>query len=238
VPLHVAVQSGDADTVAALLGRGSKVPDLVTVARRQQLSGPIAVWPTGRTGLWGSWRMSHGRMHWIQAQGGGSTHQSNGDAWLLQVAVKYKNNLGYTPLHLAAKLGNLPVCEVLLGAGARADLKDQVRCCTVMQPCACSHTSIGMLRPSLLALEGCPLLPSGAVWMVKGVFPSPCSVASCQQTWCPALATTTSCWSCSARRRRKREARAPAPWAACRRRWPRSGRHQPHPRPTLRSAQV
>jgi ankyrin repeat protein len=75
------------------------------------------------------------------------------------VAVKYKNNLGYTPLHLAAKLGNLPVCEVLLGAGARADLKDQVCCCTVMQPCACSHTSIGMLRPSLLVLEGCPLAP-------------------------------------------------------------------------------
>lgn len=43
-----------------------------------------------------------------------------------QVAVKYKNNLGYTPLHLAAKLGHLRVARELLMAGARADLKDQV----------------------------------------------------------------------------------------------------------------
>lgn len=43
------------------------------------------------------------------------------------MAVRYKNNLGYTPLHLAAKLGHLRVARELLMAGARADLKDQVR---------------------------------------------------------------------------------------------------------------
>ena len=99
----------------------------------------MSLWPRC-TELWGSWEQGQPpACTGFTVQCGSSTQQSNGVAWLTQVAVKYKNNLGYTPLHLAAKLGNLPVCEVLLGAGARADLKDQVCCCTVMQPCACSH---------------------------------------------------------------------------------------------------
>lgn len=46
-----------------------------------------------------------------------------------QVAVKFKNNIGYTPLHLAAKLGHIRVVEELLAVGANAALKDQVRFC-------------------------------------------------------------------------------------------------------------
>lgn len=44
----------------------------------------------------------------------------------LQVAVKFKNNVGYTPLHLAAKLGYVRVVEELLAVGANAALKDKV----------------------------------------------------------------------------------------------------------------
>ena len=44
----------------------------------------------------------------------------------VQVAVKFKNNIGYTPLHLAAKLGHIRVVEELLAVGANAALKDQV----------------------------------------------------------------------------------------------------------------
>ena len=136
VPLHVAVQSGDVDTVAALLGRGNKVPELVILPLHGGCScgHPIAVCrQPERTGLWD--HVSRGTASYTGMMNLTGTQQYHGSARLLQVAVKYKNNLGYTPLHLAAKLGNLPVCEVLLGAGARADLKDQVCCYTAVQPC-------------------------------------------------------------------------------------------------------
>ena len=40
--------------------------------------------------------------------------------------MKFKNNVGYTPLHLAAKLGYVRVVEELLAVGANAALKDKV----------------------------------------------------------------------------------------------------------------
>ena len=44
-----------------------------------------------------------------------------------KVGVKAKNNLGATPLHLAAKLGATRVARQLLAVGARPDAKGQVR---------------------------------------------------------------------------------------------------------------
>ena len=52
-------------------------------------------------------------------------HGLNGHRPALQTAVRFKNNLGYTPLHLGAKLGHLRVVRELLLAGANAALKDQ-----------------------------------------------------------------------------------------------------------------
>ncbi len=43
-----------------------------------------------------------------------------------KVSAKAKNNLGATPLHLAAKLGALRIARELLAVGARPDAKDQV----------------------------------------------------------------------------------------------------------------
>ena len=43
-----------------------------------------------------------------------------------KVGVKAKNNLGATPLHLAAQLGATRVARELLAVGARPDAKDQV----------------------------------------------------------------------------------------------------------------
>ena len=43
-----------------------------------------------------------------------------------KVGVKAKNNLGATPLHLAARLGATRVARELLAVGARADAKDEV----------------------------------------------------------------------------------------------------------------
>ena len=44
-----------------------------------------------------------------------------------KVGVKAKNNLGATPLHLAAKLGATRIARELLAVGARPDAKDQAR---------------------------------------------------------------------------------------------------------------
>ena len=51
-----------------------------------------------------------------------------------KIAVKAKNNLGATPLHLAAKLGHIRIARELLAVGARADAKDQVRPCPPQWP--------------------------------------------------------------------------------------------------------
>ena len=51
-----------------------------------------------------------------------------------KIEVKAKNNLGATPLHLAAKLGHIRIARELLAAGARADAKDQVRPCLTQWP--------------------------------------------------------------------------------------------------------
>lgn len=64
--------------------------------------------------------------------------------------MRFKNNLGYTPLHMAAKAGHLRVTRELLMAGARADLKDQVSlgCCYA----ACLY----FLLSSLHHAHACP----------------------------------------------------------------------------------
>lgn len=51
-----------------------------------------------------------------------------------KIEVKAKNNLGATPLHLAAKLGHIRIARELLAVGARADAKDQVRPCPPQWP--------------------------------------------------------------------------------------------------------
>ena len=43
-----------------------------------------------------------------------------------KVSAKAKNNLGATPLHLAARLGATRVARELLAVGVRPDAKDQV----------------------------------------------------------------------------------------------------------------
>lgn len=91
----------------------------------------------------------------------------------LQVAVKYKNNLGYTPLHLAAKLGHLRVARELLMAGARADLKDQA---------SGSVNDLAALRGTDPCVASCP----SCVTLLAGTCPAASKRQACSYVPLPA----------------------------------------------------